>query len=275
MHVEDERLAARSARDYIVFDVRFMTLPRRIDYILRNRRNRIMSSTMLLPEETISQIALVTHAGEYVGPPAIAALSNAGFEVIALPPAQSGPSGMAAAVERTLGQHGRIDVCVMNSAYPAERMPAGEIDEAKMRAAFEALVFGPMMLARAVAPHMKARRSGKLIFCTSAAPLRGLSNYSVYVSARGAMNAAVKSLALELGPHNIQVNAVAPNFMESETYFPKALMADPVASKKILGNIPLGRLGRPEEAGALIAYLAGTQSDFVTGQVIALSGGWA
>jgi NAD(P)-dependent dehydrogenase (short-subunit alcohol dehydrogenase family) len=221
------------------------------------------------------RVALVTHAQEYVGPPAIAALSAAGFEVVALQSGQSGPADMAAAVQRTLGQHGRIDVCVMNSAFPAERMPVADIDEAKMRAAYEALVFGPMMLARAVASHMKERKSGKMIFCTSAAPLRGLSNYSVYVSARGAMNAAVKALALELGPHNIQVNAVAPNFMESETYFPKKLMADPVVAKKILGNVPLGRLGRPEEAGAMIAYLASPQSDFVTGQTIALAGGWA
>lgn len=220
-------------------------------------------------------VALVTHAQDYVGAPAIAALTTAGFDVLALPSAQSGPADMAEAVKHALTKHGRIDVCVMNSAFPAERMPVGEIDEARMRAAYDALVFGPMMLARATVPHMKERRSGKLIFCTSAAPLRGLSNYSVYVSARAAMNAAVKSLALELGPHNIQVNAVAPNFMESETYFPKKLMADPVASKKILGNIPLGRLGKPDEAGALIAYLASPQSDFVTGQVIALAGGWA
>lgn len=220
-------------------------------------------------------VALVTHAAEYVGPPAIKSLTAAGFEVVSLLSAESGPAEMAAAVEKTLAQHGRIDVCVMNSAFPAERMPVGEIEESKMRAAYEALVFGPMMLARAVVPHMKARKSGKLIFCTSAAPLRGLSNYSVYVSARAAMNAAVKSLALELGPHNVQANAVAPNFMESETYFPKKLMDDPAASKKILGNVPLGRLGKPDEAGALIAYLASPQADFVTGQVIALAGGWA
>lgn len=221
------------------------------------------------------QVALVTHAHEYVGPPAIAALEAAGFEVVAVTSAESTAPGLTNVVEKTLAQHGKIDVCVLNSAFPAERMPLVDIDEARMRAAYEALVFGPMMLARAVAPQMKQRKSGKLIFCTSAAPLRGLSNYSVYVSARGAMNAAVKSLALELGPHNVQVNAVAPNFMESETYFPKRLMDDPAASKKILGNVPLGRLGRPQEAGALIAYLAGPQSDFVTGQVIALAGGWA
>jgi NAD(P)-dependent dehydrogenase (short-subunit alcohol dehydrogenase family) len=211
-------------------------------------------------------VALVTHPAEYVGPPAIAALTSAGFNVVTAEP----DAALDAAAKLA-----RIDVCVLNSAFPAERMPVDAIDGARMHAAFEALVFAPFALAKAVAPQMKARKSGKLIFCTSAAPLKGLSNYSVYVAARGAMNAAVKALALELGPHNVQVNAVAPNFMKSETYFPEKLMADPVASKKILGNVPLGRLGRPEEAGALIAYLAGPQSDFVTGQVIALAGGWA
>jgi NAD(P)-dependent dehydrogenase (short-subunit alcohol dehydrogenase family) len=219
--------------------------------------------------------AIVTHADQYIGPPAIVALQGAGYRTVEWSAHESVLPKMTEAVAQLHEQGRDIDVCVLNSAYPAERMPIGGIDESRMRAAYEALVFGPMMLARAIVPQMKAQGSGKLIFCTSAAPLRGLSNYSVYVSARGAMNAAVKSLALELGPHNIQVNAVAPNFMESETYFPKKLMDDPLASKKILSNIPLGRLGRPEEAGALIAYLASPQSDFVTGQVIGLAGGWA
>lgn len=221
------------------------------------------------------RVALVTHVEEFLGAPAVAALGEAGFEVVALASAQSGPAEVAEAALEVIRTHGQLDVCVMNSAFPAERAPIGALDEARMRAAYEALVFGPMLLARAVAPHMTARRSGKLIFCTSAAPLRGLPNYSVYVGARGAMNAAVRALALELAPHNVQVNAVAPNFIESETYFPKALMDDPVASQKILKNIPLGRLGRPDEAGALIATLASPASDFITGQVIALAGGWA
>ncbi|MEY3213850.1 MAG: 3-oxoacyl-[acyl-carrier-protein] reductase FabG [Pseudomonadota bacterium] len=221
------------------------------------------------------RVALVTHAQEFLGPPAVLALRAAGLEVVALDSAQSGPADVADAVATTLEAYGALDVCVMNSAFPAERAPIHSLREDRMRAAYEALVFGPMRLAQAVAPHMTARRSGKLIFCTSAAPLRGLSNYSVYVGARGAMNAATRSLALELAPHNVQVNAVAPNFIESETYFPKALMDDPAARAKILGNIPLGRLGRPEEAGALIAYLASPAADFVTGQVIPLAGGWA
>lgn len=221
------------------------------------------------------RVALVTHAEEFLGAPAVAALAGAGFEVVALSSAQSGPAEVADAAREVISTHGALHVCVMNSAFPAERAPIGAVDEARMRAAYEALVFGPMLLARAVAPHMQARRAGKLLFCTSAAPLRGLPNYSVYVSARGAMNAAVRSLALELAPHNVQVNAIAPNFIESETYFPKALMDDPAARAKILKNIPLGRLGRPDEAGAMIAYLASPAADFVTGQVLTLAGGWA
>ena len=202
------------------------------------------------------RVALVTHVEEFLGAPAVTALRGDGFEVVALDSSQSGPAEVADAAMEVIRAYGALDVCVMNSAFPAERAPIGAVDEARMRAAYEALVFGPMLLARAVAPPMQARRAGKLIFCTSAAPLRGLPNYSVYVGARGAMNAAVRSLALELAPHNVQVNAVAPNFIESETYFPKALMDDPTAREKILKNVPLGRLGRPEEAGAMIAYLA-------------------
>ena len=237
--------------------------------------------------------AIVTCATEFVGQPSVEALLASGYDVIAHDLAfvsaeiadafrQNHPGAQTSAAEspdvlvaEARSAFGRIDTCVLNSAFPAERIPAGAMTQARLQAAYEALVFAPLMLTNAVVPHMKAQKSGKLIFCTSAAPLRGLSNYSIYVSARGAANAAVKSLALELAPFNIQVNAVAPNFMESETYFPKALMADPTASAKILNQIPVKRLGRPEEAGGLIAYLAGPDTGFVTGQIIALAGGWA
>lgn len=182
------------------------------------------------------RVALVTPVEDFLGAPAVSALRGAGFEVVALSTAQSAPDEAAEAAVAATETQGQLDVCVMSSAFPAERAPIGAVDEA--------LVFGPLLLARAGVPHMQARRAGMLIFCTSAAPLRELPNDSVYVSARGAMNAAVRGLALELARHNVQANAVAPNFIESETYSPKALMDDPAA-------------------------------DLVTGQILALAGGWA
>ena len=122
---------------------------------------------------------------------------------------------------------------------------------------------------------LKARRAGKILFVTSATPLRGLPGYSMYVTARGAANALAVTLAKELARDNIQVNAVAPNYVESPDYFPAELLDDPKTRDKILANIPLGRLGKPEELAALIAFLASGKADFITGQVIPFAGGWA
>jgi NAD(P)-dependent dehydrogenase (short-subunit alcohol dehydrogenase family) len=122
---------------------------------------------------------------------------------------------------------------------------------------------------------MKARRSGKILFITSAVPFHGLPNYSMYVTARGATNSMAVSLAKELGPHNIQVNAIAPNFVENPDYFPEELRQNKQAMTKILKSIPLRRLGKPEEIAALIAFYASGESDFITGNVMPFAGGWA
>lgn len=239
------------------------------------------------------RVVLVTHARHFVGLPAATALAaqsavavchDASFADPAAREAFTGahpdlhavaeqdPAGLVAAVTAT---HGRIDALVSNDAFPAIRAPLEEAALDDLRAGLEALVTAPFAFAQAVVPQMKARRSGKLLFVTSAAPLRGLANYSMYAAARGATNALAVSLARELAPFGIQVNAIAPNFVESPTYFPPQLLADPAALKKITGNVPLGRLARPEEAAALIAYFASPQADFITGHVMPFAGGWA
>jgi len=182
------------------------------------------------------------------------------------------PSEIAAEIADA---HGPIDVLVNNDAFPAIRAKVEEADPEDMRAGLEAMITRPLMMAAAVVPAMKERRRGKIIFVTSAAPFRGLPNYAMYVAARGGANSLAVSLAKELAPHGIQVNAVAPNFVESPTYFPEKLLADPAARAKITANIPLGRLGKPEEAAALIAFLASDQANFITGQVMPFAGGWA
>lgn len=171
--------------------------------------------------------------------------------------------------------HGRIALLVGNDAWPALRAPVDEIDAVALHETFEALVFKPFAFAREAAKRMKPHNEGKMVFLTSAAPLQGLPNYAMYCAARGAMNAAVKALAKELAPFNIQVNAIAPNFIANPDYFPPELMADPDKAAKILRNVPMGRLGRPEEVAAMVAHLASKDADFFTGQVIAAAGGWA
>jgi len=238
-------------------------------------------------------IVLVTDLEHFVGRPAAKALLDAGATVYGTDPTFNDATARTAAEEalpglktisgsdpvtaagRVLEEAGRIDVLINNDAFPALRASLDAAKDEDLEATYEALVFKPFRVTRAVVPSMKSAGAGKVIFLTSAAPLNGLANYSMYASARGATNALMLSLARELAPKNIQVNAVAPNYVENPDYFPPELLANEEAKAKILKNIPLGRLGKPEEAAALIAFLAGPMSGFITGQVIPFAGGWA
>lgn len=247
----------------------------------------------MAPTSDDRRVALVTHVNHFAGLPAAEALASKGMVVLchdtefthdaarhAFAADHPGLHALAEQrpedlVERATVGFGRIEVLVNNDAFPAIRAAIEDAHMEDLRAGLEAMVVAPFALARAVVPQMKARGDGKILFVTSAAPLRGLPNYSMYVAARGAANALAVSLARELARFGIQVNAVAPNFVESPTYFPPELLADETALKKITANVPLGRLARPEELGALIAFLASSDADFITGHVMPFAGGWA
>jgi NAD(P)-dependent dehydrogenase (short-subunit alcohol dehydrogenase family) len=178
-------------------------------------------------------------------------------------------------VAHVMAEEGRLDVMINNDAFPALKASIDEIDIKDLRDTMENLMIRGFMFAKAASKRMKAAKSGKIIFISSAAPAHGIPNYSMYVAARGGTNALAHSLAKELGRYNIQVNALAPNFVESPTYFPKELLENEAAFKKITSQIPLGRLGKQEEAGDYLVFLASDKSDFITGQVLYFAGGWA
>ena len=159
------------------------------------------------------------------------------------------PTEPATLVELALKRHGHIDALVNNDAYPALRAPLGEARLEDYRAALEAMAVAPFRLVQLVAPSMRKRKSGRIVFVSSAAPLRGIANYAPYVSARAAANGLVSSLAKELGRDGITVNAVGSNYVENPDYFPPALLANQEAMAKMTAQIPLGRLGKSDELG--------------------------
>ena len=120
-------------------------------------------------------------------------------------------------VELALKRHGHIDALVNNDAYPALRAPLPEARLEDYRAALEAMAVAPFRLVQLVAPAMRKRKSGRIVFVSSAAPLRGIANYAPYVSARAAANGLVSSLAKELGRDGITVNAVGSNYSRTPT----------------------------------------------------------
>jgi len=181
----------------------------------------------------------------------------------------------ATMVELALKRHGRIDALVNNDAFPALRAPLGEARLEDYRTALETMAVMPFRLVQLVAPSMRRRKSGRIVFVSSAAPLRGIANYAPYVSARAAANGLVSSLAKELGKDGITVNAVGSNYVENPDYFPPALLANKDAMAKMTAQIPLGRLGKSAELGAAICFLCSDGAGFITGHVLPHAGGWA
>ncbi len=228
-----------------------------------------------------NKVIVITHAKHFVGPAAAGLLSSYGATVVCHE-GEAGPGvHMATATEpedlidEVVAAHGRVDVLISNDAYPAIRAPVDQAEPGEMRNALNALIDWPYRLIGRAVPHMKSAGSGRIIVITSAAPLRGLANYSMYAAARGGANAMVKSLSLELAPFNIQINAIAPNYIENPTYFPPELLANEKAMAKMLANIPAKRLGKPEEVAETIAFFASDKCGFITGHVVPISGGWA
>jgi NAD(P)-dependent dehydrogenase (short-subunit alcohol dehydrogenase family) len=114
-----------------------------------------------------------------------------------------------------------------------------------------------------------------VVFISSNRNRLPLSGGSIPDIARAGANALVKSLSIELAPYGIPVNAIAPNYLASETYYPRArFVEDPQGRAYIEQVVPVGRLGMPDEIGELIQYLATMQGTFLTGAIIDFSGGW-
>ncbi len=185
--------------------------------------------------------------------------------------AEQAPAEIGAAVKA----RGRIDALVNNDAWPATRAPLGEARLDEFRAAFETMVVRPFALTQHIAPLMRQRAYGRILFVSSAAPLRGIPNYSMYVSARAAANGLVSSLAKELGKDQITVNALGSNYVENPDYFPPTLLANKEAMARMTAQVPLGRLGKPQEIAATICFLVSEGAGFITGHVLPHAGGWA
>lgn len=180
------------------------------------------------------------------------------------------------ALQYCVSSLGGIHAVVSSDPFPAHKRPVAIATKGDMRDALEALTVVPYELACAAAREMiKQKAGGRILFITSAAPFRGLANYSPYVTARGATNTLAKSLAIELAPHRITVNAVGPNFIQSEAYFPKRIISDPKNYEKITKPIPLKRLGEKREGASAATFLLSDNAGYITGHVIPVCGGWA
>ena len=213
---------------------------------------------------------LVTHANAFMGPALCEALAQHGAFVIASSDSLVEPGAAEAVVKAA----GLVDVLVANLAIPAPTSLVTEASESEWRDTFAALVDPLPRLFRAVLPQMIERRSGKILVIGSASALRGLKRTSTYSAARGAQLAYVQSVGTEMAPHNVQVNAIAQNFVENPTYFPAEVQANPRFQERLKREVPLGRLVTATEDATFAAYLCSEAANCFVGQVFPVCGGW-
>lgn len=242
-----------------------------------------------------ARVALVTGAGTGLGRACALALAEAGADIVAL--YRTRLDGLIDAVEalgrgctavqvdlarctateltRLVAQlaerHGRLDILI-NNAGTTRRVLARDMSEPDWDEVVHLNLRVPFFLAQAAAGPMLRASSGKIINVASMLSFQGGYGVASYAASKSGLAGLTRALANEWAPHGINVNAIAPGYMETSLTAP--LRADPQRSGAILERIPAGRWGTPDDIKGAVVYLASPAADYVHGVVLPVDGGW-
>lgn len=183
----------------------------------------------------------------------------------------SDKSALQALVDETRRRLGRIDILVCNAATNPYYGPMKGIGDEQFAKILNNNVVANHWLIQMVAPEMIERRDGSIIVVSSIGGLQGSGVIGAYNISKAADFQLVRNLALEFGPHNVRVNAIAPGVIRTD--FARALWEDPDAMSKLEQATPLGRIGEPGEIAGAAVFLASNASTFMSGQNLVIDGG--
>ena len=174
-------------------------------------------------------------------------------------------------IDRIADEDGIVDILV-NNAGNYIKAPLAQTTDADFDDIQRTHVDGAFALTRACAGPMGEKGRGRVVFIASMTALFGLPDVVAYSAAKAAIVGLTRSLAAELGPVGINVNAVAPGWIESD-YMLRTLDANPERKRKILSRTPLGRFGHPKDIGNAVTFLCSDHASFITGVVLPVDGG--
>jgi 3-oxoacyl-[acyl-carrier protein] reductase len=201
-------------------------------------------------------------------------IRHAGGEALAVPADVTRDRDVALAAARTTGAFGATDILVNNAGITHKNRPMLEVDEETFDRVFAVNVKSIYLSAKHFVPAMQERGGGVIVNVASTAGLRPRPGLTWYNGSKGAAIVLTKSMAIELAPFRIRVNAVNP-VMGETGMLPQLLPGDDneVIRGKILGTIPLGRFSQPRDIANAVTFLANDESDLITGACLEVDGG--
>ncbi len=174
-------------------------------------------------------------------------------------------------INEVAGRFGRIDILV-NNAGLERRADFWDVTEQDYDTVLDVNLKGPFFVTQAFVKHrMQARAGGKIINISSVHEELPFPHFASYCASKGGIKMLTRNLSIELAPLGITINSIAPGAIE--TPINKKLLNDPAKLKSVLENIPLKRLGKPEDVASVAAFLASPDSDYVTGTTYFVDGG--
>jgi 3-oxoacyl-[acyl-carrier protein] reductase len=203
-----------------------------------------------------------------------------GSRVLAVPTDVTRAGDVEAIVAATVREFGRIDILVNNAGGP----PAGKFEsfgDAQWQAAFELNLLSTVRLVRLVVPYMRKTGSGRIITIVSTSVKQPIDGLLLSNAIRSGVVGLAKTLSVELAPDNITVNNVCPGRILTDRlrqiyHISERVqqgVSEEAALKEVARDVPMGRVGQPEELGAFVAFLASQQAAYVTGTTIQVDGG--
>ena len=238
-----------------------------------------------MTHELAERVAIVTGGARGIGRAIAERLAEAGATVVVgdlhdpqdgvewLPLDVSVSASVATFVDECVARHGRLDIVVNNAGIMFEE-PVETHDEASWRRMLDINLTGPFLVSRAAVPHLKATR-GAIVNIGSIEGFSRNPGHAAYSASKAGLHGLTGALAVDLGPHGIRANAVAPGWIDTDlnaAYVDRHHDRDEIVRQ--LGRLhPIGHVGDPSDVADVVVWLAGDHARFVTGQVITVDGG--